>query len=100
MKVIFMGGSIFAVPTLRALVGTNADIVAVYTKQPKRAGRRGLGMTETTVHLAAQELGLRVETPATLRDSSTQQMLHGLQADIAVVAAYGLLLPAEALVAP
>jgi methionyl-tRNA formyltransferase len=100
MKVIFMGGSIFAVPALRALVGTDADIVAVYTKQPKPAGRRGLGMTQTAVHLAAQELGLRVETPATLRDPETQRALHDLQADIAVVAAYGLLLPAQALVAP
>ncbi len=100
MKAVFMGGPEFAVPALKALARTNADIVAVYTRQPKPAGRRGLDMTKTPVHLAAEEFGLRVETPATLRDEAAQQLLRELRADLVIVVAYGLLLPAEALAAP
>lgn len=100
MKTIFMGAPEFAVHILRALSRTGADIVAVYTKTPKRGGRRGLDLNKTAVHLAAEELGLRVECPVTLRNPEVQQTLRKFQADIAIVAAYGLLLPAEALAAP
>ena len=100
MKVIFMGGPAFAVPTLKALAKADVDIVAVYTKQPKPAGRRGLETTRTAVHLTALELGLRVETPATMRDAAAQQAFADLQADAAVVVAYGLLLPTKVLAAP
>ena len=95
-----MGAPAFAVPTLKALSSLGSEIVAVYTKAPRQGGRRGLEIVKTPVHLAADELGLPVKTPQTLRDAQAQQELAGLKADIAIVAAYGLLLPAEALAAP
>jgi methionyl-tRNA formyltransferase len=100
MKVLFMGAPAFAVPTLMALGRTGAELSAVYTKAPKRAGRRGLEITKCPVHLAAESLGLRVETPSTLRDPQAQCVFSDFGADIAIVAAYGLLLPAEILAAP
>jgi methionyl-tRNA formyltransferase len=95
-----MGAPEFAVPILRALSRTSADVVAVYTKAPKPGGRRGLGLKKTPVHLAAEDLGLSVETPTSLRDALAQEALTALNADLAIVAAYGLLLPAQALSAP
>src|SRR5579863_9700814 len=100
MKVIFMGAPAFAVPTLKALSRTGSEIVAVLTRQPRRGGRRGLELTRTPVHRAAEELRLRVETPPTLRDPGALQLLADLRADVAVVAAYGLLLPAQVLALP
>jgi methionyl-tRNA formyltransferase len=100
MKVIFMGAPAFAVPALKAVARTGSEIAAVYTKPPRQGGRRGLEITKTPVHFAAEELGLRVETPSTLRQSDVLQQFADLRADIAIVAAYGLLLPAEALEAP
>jgi methionyl-tRNA formyltransferase len=100
MKVVFMGAPAFAVPTLKALSRVGSHLVAVYTKAPRRGGRRGLEIVKTPVHLAAEELGIIVKTPQTLRDARAQQGLVDLKADIAIVAAYGLLLPAEALAAP
>jgi methionyl-tRNA formyltransferase len=100
MKAIFMGAPEFAVPILRALSRTDAEIVAVYTKAPRQGGRRGLELTKTPVHVAAEALDLRVESPPTLRAAEVQQSLRNLRADVAIVAAYGLLLPAEALSAP
>jgi methionyl-tRNA formyltransferase len=100
MKIIFMGAPAFAVPSLMAVVRTGAEVAAVYTKAPKRAGRRGLEVTRSPVHLAAESLGIHVETPSTLRDTQAQTKLREYGADIAIVAAYGLLLPAEVLAAP
>jgi len=100
MKVIFMGAPAFAVPTLMALARTGAELSAVYTRTPKRAGRRGLEITKCPVHLFAESLGLQVQTPSTLRDPQAQRVFSDYGADIAVVAAYGLLLPAEVLAAP
>jgi methionyl-tRNA formyltransferase len=100
MKVIFMGTPAFAVPALKAVARTGSEIIAVYTKPPRQGGRRGLMTTKTPVHLAAEELGLRVETPSTLRQADVLQQFADLRADIAIVAAYGLLLPPEALAAP
>jgi methionyl-tRNA formyltransferase len=100
MNVIFMGAPAFAVPTLKALSSLGSHIVAVYTKAPRQGGRRGLEIVKTPVHLVAEELGLSVKTPQTLRDARVQRELADLKADIAIVAAYGLLLSAEALAAP
>jgi methionyl-tRNA formyltransferase len=100
MKVIFMGAPDFAVPTLRALSNLDAEIIAVFTKPSRQGGRRGLELTKTAVHLVAEDLRLRVETPPTLRDQAALEMLAALQADIAIVAAYGLLLPAQVLALP
>lgn len=91
-KLIFMGTPEFAVPTLRALVEAGHDIIAVYTAPPKPAGR-GQKETITPVHRVAQELNLPVFTPATLKDAEAQKAFAALNADAAIVAAYGLLLP-------
>lgn len=91
-SLIFMGTPQFAVPTLRALVNAGHIIAAVYTAPPKPAGR-GQKETLTPVHRAALEYHLPVFTPASLKDSQSQQFFRNLHADAAVVAAYGLLLP-------
>jgi methionyl-tRNA formyltransferase len=100
MKVIFMGAPAFAVPPLRTLLKLGAEIVAVFTKAPRAAGRRGLQTTRTHVHEEAERAGLRMFTPVTLRSVEAQTALQELQADLAIVAAYGLLLPEEVLRAP
>lgn len=100
MRVVFMGAPDFAVPALKALVDLKAEIVAVYSKAPRPAGRRGLELTKTRVHAYAESLGLRVLTPSTLRTSEAQAEFRNFRADIAVVAAYGLILPASVLEAP
>ena len=95
MKVVFMGTPDFAVPVLENLVKEH-DVVCVYTRAPKEAGR-GHKETKTPVHLKAEELGIEVRTPKTLRNPEEQQKFKDLQADVAVVAAYGLILPKEVL---
>ncbi|MBV1703704.1 MAG: methionyl-tRNA formyltransferase [Hyphomicrobiales bacterium] len=100
MRLVFMGAPAFAVPTLRALAGAGHDIAAVYTRAPKPAGRRGLAPTKTSVHLVAEEFGVEVRTPTTLRDPREQADLAALGADVAIVVAYGLILPRAALDAP
>lgn len=99
MRVIFMGSPSFAVPTLEALVGAGHEIAAVYC-QPPRPANRGKKLQRTEVHIRAEELGLAVRTPARLRDPGEQQAFAALGADIAVVAAYGLILPQAILDAP
>ena len=100
MKVIFMGAPAFAVPALQTLARREVEIVAVYTKAPRPAGRRGLATTKTPVHEEAERLGLEVRTPSTLRSAEALAALGALGADIAIVAAYGLILPQAALSAP
>lgn len=91
MRVVFMGTPDFAVPALRRLVKEH-EVVCVYTREPKPAGR-GNKLNKTPVHLVAEEFGIEVRTPRTLRDVQEQQNFAALNADIAVVAAYGLILP-------
>ena len=100
MKVVFMGAPSFAVPSLEALAKTGAEIVAVYTKAPKSAGRRGLELSKTPVHVLAERLGFRVETPETLRGPEAAESLQAFSPDLAIVAAYGLLLPQAILSIP
>lgn len=100
MKVIFMGAPEFAVPALDMLASLDVDIVAVYSKAPRPAGRRGLELTKTPVHLRAETLGLTVLTPASLRNEEAQATFRAFNADAAVVAAYGLILPLPILEAP
>lgn len=95
-----MGAPAFAVPALRALARLNVEIVGVFTQPPRAAGRRGLQIRKTSVHEEAERLELPVFTPPTLRTLDSQSKLRELDADLAVVAAYGLLLPSEALLAP
>lgn len=91
MKVVFMGTPDFAVPVLESLVKEH-EVVCVYTRAPKEAGR-GHKETKTPVHLKAEALGIEVRTPKTLRNEDEQKKLEALNADVAVVAAYGLILP-------
>lgn len=91
MKIVFMGTPDFAVPALRRLIKEH-DVVCVYTREPKISGR-GNKLNKTPVHLVAEEHNIEVRTPKTLRSVEEQQKFADLKADIAVVAAYGLLLP-------
>jgi methionyl-tRNA formyltransferase len=93
MRVVFMGTPEFAVPTLLEMSKSGRTPVAVYTRAPARGGRRGLEIRKTPVHAAADSLGIPVFTPSSLRDIETQKAFNSLAADLAVVAAYGLILP-------
>ena len=100
MRLIFMGTPDFAVPTLVKLLSCGHDIVAVYTRAAKPAGRRGLALHPTPVEREARRLGLPVLTPKTLRDEAVQAEFRAQNADAAVVVAYGLILPKPVLEAP
>jgi methionyl-tRNA formyltransferase len=99
MRIIFMGSPEFAVPALNALVAAKHEVVAVYCQPPRPAGR-GKADRKTAVHERAERLGLEVRTPRTLRDAGEQARFAALDADLAVVAAYGLILPKPILDAP
>lgn len=98
MRVIFMGTPDFSVPALRAIAARH-DVVAVYSQPPRAAGR-GQKPRPSPVALAAQALGIPVRTPARLRDPQDQADFAALGADVAVVVAYGLILPQAVLDAP
>ena len=99
MRIAFMGTPDFAVPTLDALHGAGHDIAAVYTQPPRRAGR-GKAVQPSPVQKRAETLGLDVRSPLTLRDADEQAAFAVLGLDVAVVAAYGLILPVPVLEAP
>jgi len=92
LRIAFMGTPDFAVAAFMALHAAKYDIAAVYCQPPKPAGR-GHQIQKTPVHLKAEELGIEVSTPKTLRDPAAQEKFAGLNLDVAVVAAYGLILP-------
>ncbi len=91
MKIVFMGTPDFSVPVLKALIEQH-EVVAVYTRAPKESGR-GKKINKTPVHLLAEEAGIPVHTPRTLKNDEELAILKSFRADIAIVAAYGLLLP-------
>ncbi|ACI53361.1 methionyl-tRNA formyltransferase [Rhizobium leguminosarum bv. trifolii WSM2304] len=93
LSIIFMGTPEFSVPTLRLLVDAGHRIVAVYTQPPRPGGRRGLDLQKSPVHQAAELLGLPVFTPVNFKDPEERERFAALKADVAVVVAYGLLLP-------
>jgi len=93
LRIVFMGTPDFSVPTLRAIVEAGHNVVAVYTQPPRPAGRRGLELTPSPVHREAERLGLEVRSPVSLKGADEQAAFRALQADAAVVVAYGLLLP-------
>jgi methionyl-tRNA formyltransferase len=99
MRVIFMGTPDFAVPSLRALASAGHDVCAVYSQPPRRAGR-GKAVTLSAVHRVGETLGIDVKTPVSLRGEAVQADFAALGADVAVVAAYGLILPRAILNAP
>jgi methionyl-tRNA formyltransferase len=99
MRIVFMGSPDFAVPSLDALVAAGHEVLCVYTQPPRPAGR-GKGEQKTAVHKRAEELGIEVRSPRTLRDPQEQARFAALDSDLAVVAAYGLILPPPILEAP
>ena len=99
MRIIFMGSPSFAVPTLNALVAAGHEVVAVYTQPPRAAGR-GKAERPTAVAVRAEELGIEVRCPKSLKGAEEQAAFAALRADIGVVAAYGLILPQAVLGAP
>ncbi|RYY23165.1 MAG: methionyl-tRNA formyltransferase [Sphingomonadales bacterium] len=98
MRIVFMGTPEFAVPVLEALVDAGHDIVAAYSQPPRRGNR---GKTEPSpVQARAEALGIAVRTPVSLRNDEAQAEFAAFGADVAVVAAYGLILPKPVLEAP
>lgn len=93
LRIIFMGTPDFSVPTLTALAAAGHEIVAVYSQPPRPAGRRGLELVKSPVHQAAERLGIPVHTPVNFREDAEREAFRTLKADVAVVVAYGLLLP-------
>lgn len=100
LKIVFMGTPAFSVPTLTALHEAGHDIAAVYSQPPRKAGRRGLKLTPSPVQVEAERLGLPVRTPASFKDEAEVEAFAALEADVAVVVAYGLLLRQPVLDAP
>jgi methionyl-tRNA formyltransferase len=99
MRIIFMGSPDFAVPTLDALVEAGHEVRAAYTQPPRPAGR-GKSERPTAVEMRADRLGIEVRSPKSLRGEAEQAAFAELEADVAVVAAYGLILPQPILDAP
>lgn len=99
MRIVFMGTPEFAVPTLTEIVAGGHDVVAVYTRAPKPAGR-GQAERKSPVHEAAEGFGIPVFTPKSLKGEAEQAEFAAHDADLAVVVAYGLLLPKPILDAP
>jgi len=99
LRIIFMGTPDFSVPALIALKAAGHEIIAVYCQPPKPAGR-GRQVQKSAVQRAAEEMGLALRTPKTLRDADEQTYFKALAGDIAVVVAYGLILPKPVLDAP
>ena len=99
MRIAYMGTPDFARPALDALVAAGHDIVAVYT-QPPRPAHRGKALTPSPVHRRAEDLGIEVRTPPNFKDEMDRAAFAALDLDVAVVAAYGLILPQAILDAP
>ncbi|HWB43903.1 MAG TPA: methionyl-tRNA formyltransferase [Hyphomicrobiaceae bacterium] len=99
LRVVFMGTPDFAVPTLRGLVAAGHDIAAVYTQPPRPAGR-GMEARKSPVQVVAESAGLAVQSPHSLKGLGEQQAFAAHRPDVAVVVAYGLILPKPVLEAP
>ena len=99
LKIVFMGTPDFSVPVLDAVVGSGHEVIAAYTRAPKPAGR-GMELRRSPVHVRADALGIPVLTPKTLRTEEAQATFAAHGADVAVVVAYGLILPKPVLDAP
>lgn len=100
LRLIFMGTPDFAVPTLRALHDEGHEILVVYTREAKPAGRRGLTLQPSPVEQEARRRGLPVLTPKSLKASEAIAQFRSYEADAAVVVAYGMILPQVILDAP
>jgi methionyl-tRNA formyltransferase len=91
-RIVFMGTPDFAVPTLRAVLDGGHEVACVYTQPPRAAGR-GMALRKSPVQLQAEQAGVPVNTPERLRGAEEQERFRALNADAAVVVAYGLILP-------
>ena len=100
MRIIFMGTPEFAVPTLDALVAAGPDVVAAYSQPPRPGGRRGRELVPSPVQRRAEAHGIPVRSPVSFREDGAVEAFAALGADVAVVAAYGLILPQAVLDAP
>ncbi|MEO0671858.1 MAG: methionyl-tRNA formyltransferase [Pseudomonadota bacterium] len=99
VRIVFMGTPDFSVPTLSELIGAGHDVVAVYTQPPRPAGR-GQSERKSPVHSFAERAGLTVQTPVSLKSDEAARAFEAHEADVAVVVAYGLILPQAILDAP
>ncbi|MCK5546044.1 MAG: methionyl-tRNA formyltransferase [Rhodospirillaceae bacterium] len=99
LRLVFMGTPEFSVPALRLLVEAGNDIVAVYTQPPRPAGR-GKKEQKSAVHIAAEELGLEVRVPTSLKGGDEIKAFEELKPDGAIVVAYGQILPLQILEIP
>jgi len=99
LRVVFMGTPDFSVPTLSEIVCAGHDLAAVYTQPPRRAGR-GMDLRLSPVQKFADEAGIPVYTPKSFRKAEAVEALAALDADVAVVVAYGLILPRLVLETP
>ncbi|MBL1404456.1 MAG: methionyl-tRNA formyltransferase [Rhizobiales bacterium] len=99
LRIVFMGTPEFSVPTLTAIIGQGHEVVACYSQPPRPAGR-GMEEKKSPVHEAATKFGIPVFTPTSLKGKAEQQVFASLKADVAIVVAYGLLLPQAILDAP
>ncbi len=99
LRLAYMGTPDFAVPALKALLDAGHEVVAVYSQPPSKAGR-GKKLRPSPVHAFAEERGIEIRTPKSLRTEDAQKEFADLKLDAAIVAAYGLILPKEILEAP
>lgn len=100
MRIIFMGTPDFAVPALVALAEAGHEVIAAYSQPPRPGGRRGKELTPSPVQREAEARGIAVRHPVSLKGAEEQAEFAAFGADIAVVAAYGLILPQAVLDAP
>jgi methionyl-tRNA formyltransferase len=99
LRIVFMGTPAFAAVALKALMDAGHEVIAVYSQPPRPRGR-GMETQKSPVHMLAEEQGISVRTPTSLRNAEEAAAFAALQADVAVVAAYGLILPKAVLAAP
>jgi methionyl-tRNA formyltransferase len=100
LRIVFMGTPEFAVPVLAGIIAECHVVAAVYTRAQKPGGPRGLEPVPSPVHVAARRFGIEVVTPRTLRSGDAVVTLREFNPDVAVVAAYGLILPRAILEVP
>jgi methionyl-tRNA formyltransferase len=99
LRVVFMGTPDFATPTLSEIIGQGHEVVACYTREPAPAGR-GMELRKSPVHTMAEHFGIPVHTPKTLKTAESAALFASHEADVAVVVAYGKLLPKAILACP
>ena len=100
MRIVFMGTPAFAATVLDGLVEAGHEVVAAYTQPPRPGGRRGRELVASPVQRWAEALGIEVRSPARLRSEEEQAAFASMDADVGIVAAYGLILPQAVLDAP